>query len=349
MLHFLGELLTPYFGPFRLFTSYFFLAGLGLAFGGFLSFYFLPKFAYLLPRDRGRAFAVDAKNSQGKPTGAGIIFVSLFLLLALLFIPFDLGIYGILLLTFICCLFGYFDDRSQLAWGEYKKGIIDLLIGISASLLICECTDVPMWLPFTKEIFMVSPVYFVPISTIFIWTAINTTNCTDGVDGLSGTLLILSFLTLGSLHYFVLGHVDVSKYLLVPHEKEGALWGILSAVSVGTLAGYLWHNAHPSKLLMGDAGSRALGFLLGASVMQSGNPFLIFVTSLVLLINGGTGLLKVALLRFTKISIFRSIRFPLHDHVRQKHGWSPAQVLVRFTLIQAMLTLIMITILLKIR
>ena len=349
MLHFLGEFLTPYFGPFRLFTSYFFLAGFGLALGGILSFYLLPKFAHLLPRDRGRAFAVDAKNSLGKPTGAGIIFVTLFIVLALLFIPFDLEIYGLLFLTLCCCVFGYFDDRSQLAWGEYKKGLIDLFICVSASLLICECADVTMWLPFTKEIFIVSPALFVPISSIFIWTAINTTNCTDGVDGLSGTLVIISFLTLGSLHYFVLGHVEVSKYLLVPHEKDGALWGILSAISVGTLAGYLWHNAHPSKLLMGDAGSRALGFLLGVSVMQIGNPFLIFVTSLVLLINGGMGLVKVALLRFTKISILKSIRFPLHDHVRHKHGWSPAQVLVRFTLIQALLTLIMMTLLLKIR
>jgi phospho-N-acetylmuramoyl-pentapeptide-transferase len=100
---------------------------------------------------------------------------------------------------------------------------------------------------------------------------------------------------------------------------------------------------------MGDAGSRALGFLLGVFVIKTGNPFIIFIVSGVLLINGGTGLVKVALLRFFRISIFKDVRFPLHDHARKNRQWSNTQVLVRFTLIQTVITLVFIMLLLKVR
>jgi len=349
MLFLLGEYFTEYFGPFRLLTSHFFLAGMGLLIGGVLSFILLPRLAYLLPRDRGRAFAVDAKAAQGKPTGAGIIFVSIFFLLSLLLVPPSWNVYFILLLTFASCLFGYLDDRSTISWSEYKKGLIDLIIGVAAAMFICQMNDVSIWFPFTKAILVVPPIIFVPVASIFVWAAINTTNCTDGVDGLSGTLICIAFLALGSLLYFALGHQEVSKYLLLPHYKDGASWGIVTAIATGTLAGYLWYNAHPSVMLMGDAGSRAFGFLLGVLVIETGNPFLIFMVSGVLLINGGTGLLKVALLRFAKISIFKNVRFPLHDHVRHNRGWSATLVLVRFALVQAMLALVFMVLLIKLR
>ena len=115
------------------------------------------------------------------------------------------------------------------------------------------------------------------------------------------------------------------------------------------LVGYLWYNAFPSAMLMGDAGSRPVGFLMGVLVLACGNPFLIFVVAGVILANGATGLLKVALLRAFRIGIFKSVRYPLHDHVRQKYGWSNTQVLVRFALLQALGTPILLLLLLKVR
>jgi phospho-N-acetylmuramoyl-pentapeptide-transferase len=124
---------------------------------------------------------------------------------------------------------------------------------------------------------------------------------------------------------------------------------MLAFLMIGCLGGYLWYNAPPSSVLMGDAGSRPLGLLVGLLVLATGNPFLIFVAAGVVLANGATGLLKVALLRFLNIGIFRNVRYPLHDHVRHKYGWSNAQVLVRFTLLQAVVTAILMVLLLKIR
>ena len=182
-----------------------------------------------------------------------------------------------------------------------------------------------------------------------MWTSINTTNCTDGVDGLSSMLILVALITLGCVFYFVLGHKDLAAYLLVPHLSSGANWGVLSFGMAGVLMGYLWHNAYPSNVMMGDAGSRALGFFLGACVMVSGNPFLILAVSSIILVNGGMGLVKVALLRFFKISIFKDIRFPLHDHMRKTRGWSATQVVIKFLIMQLLFTVMLLGIFLKIR
>ena len=83
--------------------------------------------------------------------------------------------------------------------------------------------------------------------------------------------------------------------------------------------------------------------------MISGNPFIVLATSSIILINGGMGLLKVFLLRFFKIKIFETIRFPLHDHMRKNRGWSPTQVLLKFMILQLLITCAIMGIFLKVR
>lgn len=302
-----------------------------------------------LPRDRGRAHAVQAQVAQGKPTGAGVIFITIFTAIMLLCLPPTLPTIAILALNYGAMLSGWFDDRAKDSWNEYTKGAIDLLLAAGTAAVLCELEPATIWLPFTKLTITLNPWLFVLMGTGLIWVVINSTNCTDGVDGLSGTLSAIALTSLGGLLYFVLGHKEIADYLLLPHYHDGAVWGIMATSMVGTILGYLWYNAHPSILLMGDAGSRSLGFLLGVLVLKTGNPFIVFLVSGVLLVNGGTGLIKVALLRFAKIAIFRTVRFPLHDHVRHKLGWSNPQVLIRFTVIQIMMTLFALVILIKVR
>lgn len=349
MLYWLGELFETSFGPLRLLTSHLFLGGLSVVMCWLLTFLLLPKFAPKLPRDRGRAHAVQGGQAQGKPTGAGIIFITLFALVELFVLPPSFQAFAVLALTLVAMLSGWLDDKSASSWGEYKKGLIDLILAAATAMVLCELKPYELWLPFTKETLVLSPWLFIALATILIWAVINSTNCTDGVDGLSGTLTAIAFTSLGALLYFILGHKEISAYLLLPHISDGAIWGIMAFSVVGTIMGYLWYNANPSILLMGDAGSRALGFLLGVFVIKSGNPFTVVIVSAVLLVNGGTGLVKVALLRFFRVAIFRTIRFPLHDHVRHNRGWSNTQVLVRFSLIQVMMTLVMMVLLIKIR
>ena len=96
---------------------------------------------------------------------------------------------------------------------------------------------------------------------------------------------------------------------------------------------------------MGDAGSRALGFFIGVCVMVSGNPFLFLATSSIIFVNGGVGLLKVALKRFFHISIFETVRFPLHDHMRKNKGWSNTQTIYRLNIFQALVSIVTVILL----
>jgi phospho-N-acetylmuramoyl-pentapeptide-transferase len=187
------------------------------------------------------------------------------------------------------------------------------------------------------------------VVTGVIWIAINATNCSDGVDGLSGSLVALSLSMIGALLYVVTGNAIVAKYLLVPHDPEGASWSILAFIMVGCLVGYLWYNAPPSLVLMGDAGSRPLGLLVGIMVAVTRNPLLIAIVGSVILMNGATGLFKVAMMRFLRIGVLRGIRFPLHDHCRANLGWTSSQVLVRFVLAHIFLSAVLLALLLKVR
>lgn len=348
MLPWLGQYLEQFFGPFRLFNSYIFLAGMGTAIAAVGTWAILPRLWDRLPRDGGRAFAVNGTEAKGKPRGAGIIFITIFAIAVVLIIPFDWRLIGALGCIVLSMLEGYIDDRKH-GLSEYTLGAMDLGIALLAAITMCQFHNYQIWLPLIKTTLMVPPWIFIPLTTLVLWLMINATNCTDGVDGLSASLSILAFIYLGGILYGIVGHADISAYLLVPHYPEGANWALFAFVMVGSLAGYLWHNSLPSAVLMGDAGSRPMGLLLGLLVMASGNPFLIFIVTGVVLVNGGTGLLKVALLRFLRISIFKSIRYPLHDHVRHTLGWSNTQVLVRFVLLQAIVTPILLVLLFKVR
>jgi phospho-N-acetylmuramoyl-pentapeptide-transferase len=292
---------------------------------------------------------VGALQSVGKPVGAGMIFIPIFLILSLLVIPIHPRIIEIIACVGLMMLEGFMDDRNDQGWSEYRLGVVDLAISFLGAVAISQFDAVEIWFPLVKTTLSVPPWIFIPLATGMIWLTINATNCSDGVDGLSASLSGLAFISLGAILYGIVGHEGIAHYLLVPHYPDGAFWGMLAFIMTGGLAGYLWHNAQPSAVLMGDAGSRPIGFLLGVLILASGNPFLIFVVASVVLINGATGLLKVALLRFFKISIFKNVRYPLHDHVRHCLGWSNTQVLVRFVLIQAVGTPLFLLLLLKVR
>lgn len=349
MLYYLGELLADSIGPFRLLSSYIFLAGLGTAVAALLTWWLLPRYWHLLPKDQGRVFAVDADKSIGKPVGAGLIFIPVFLLTSLFTVPFEWRFIETLICVAVAMYVGFLDDSSETGWSEYQLGAADLVIAVVASMIICQLQPFTLWLPLFKDAIEVSPALFIVGATPIIWLSINATNCTDGVDGLSASLSSMGLLSVGAILYGIVGHAPIAAYLLVPHYPLGADWAIMAFVLVGCLAGFLWHNSYPSTVLMGDAGSRPLGLMLGMLVLASGNPFLILVVAYVVLVNGATGLLKVALLRFFDIGIFKQVRYPLHDHVRHNLGWSNTQVLVRFMLLQAVGTPILLVLLLKIR
>ncbi len=373
MLYWIAPYLIKVWGPFRLFSSHLMLLAAATLTAGLVVWSFLPRLWDRLPTDKGKILAPDGgKLSIGKPTGAGLL-ISLLILPALaLFVPMGLWESGVVLCLYFCMAFGYLDDRSTTPWGELKKGVLDLVVALAAAFCLYQGQGAHVWLPFVKQAVQVPVQIYVPCAAMLLWFTMNATNCSDGVDGLAGSLTLLSLFALAGLLYGVVGYRPVAEYLLIPHNPDGARWAILVAAFAGALSGYLWHNAEPSRVLMGDAGSRLLGMLVGVAVLVAGNPFLIFVVSPVVLVNGGTGLFKLILLRgfrllgfdvrppgklspeaasrqFALVKALHSVRFPLHDHCRKNMQWSNAQVLMRFVLIQSFLTPLLFVVLVKIR
>ena len=158
---------------------------IGVIFAFAATLLFTKLFKNKLPRDGGREFAVDGKLSAGKPRGAGIIFVLVFAVAALLFgdVNIEYGIY--IFIVIATMLTGFFDDASSVPWNEYKKGILDLLLAVAVAVTFLFYNDHTATLVIADFTFGIHPVVFGILTVILVWTSINVTNCTDGVDGLS--------------------------------------------------------------------------------------------------------------------------------------------------------------------
>lgn len=300
------------------------VAFMGIMFAFIVTCFAIAKFNQYLPKDMGRQFAHDGTLSAGKPRGAGIIFIFTFVLSAVLFsqINMEIGIY--LVLVVIEMLTGYFDDAAEKPWGEYLKGFLDLVVAIVVAIVYLHYNSSEIVFAIFGGTWVMPPVVFAILTVVLVWVSINVTNCSDGVDGLSGTLTIITLMTFFVLDG-VLGIEDSFNFCI-----------LLFAVC---LLGYLWYNATPSKLLMGDAGSRAMGIFIAIAALKSHSPFIYVLVAAMLIIDGGLGLIKVSLLRFLKIHILKNTTTPIHDHVRKKMGWSNAQVVFRFAIIQIVISL----------
>jgi phospho-N-acetylmuramoyl-pentapeptide-transferase len=348
MLNWIYVTLGEAWGPLRLFNSFFFLSAIGFATCALATWILLPRLWSLLPRDQGRAFAVNAELSVGKPVSAGLVFVTIFCVASMIFVPFTARPLLTVPLVLAALLVGYLDDRRG-GFTEYQLAVMDAAIALGAALVIYGLQPVTIWLPGWKDSIALAPWIAIPVAAGVIWLSINATNCSDGVDGVSGSLSGTAIMILGGLLYAVIGNEVVAQHLHIPVNREGASWAIMAFLMVGCIAGYLWYNAPPSQVLMGDAGSRPIGLLIGMLVVATNNPLFLLLIGSVLLLNGATGLLKVALKRFFGLHVLAKVRFPLHDHCRKELGWSNSQVLVRFMLLHLGVSALLVILALKVR
>jgi phospho-N-acetylmuramoyl-pentapeptide-transferase len=308
---------------------------------------------------------IDGMKSKGKPTGTGLVVSLVALPVIILFAPLAFWDLMAVFAMYLAMVFGFMDDRSAVPWGELKKGVLDMVVSVAIAFFIFRGHAEPTadglkmiaWLPFLKGIWFISGWIYIPLAAFLLWFTMNATNCSDGVDGLAGTLTVITLAMLAVVLYVVVGYRPVAHYFLIPVYAEAARWAIVVMVVAGAFSGYLWYNAEPSRILMGDAGSRFLGILVATASLMTGNPLLVLFLSPVVLVNGGGGLGKLVLLRVAKRvgfqigddSVIRRVRFPLHDHCKKNLGWSNAQVLMRFVLLQLAIMPILLLILVKVR
>ncbi len=303
------------------------IEAMGALFAFAVTLFVTYKLKDKLPSDRGKEFAVDGEKSKGKPQGAGLFFVLVFIATALIFAPFSIENLVFLVLIGLCMVTGFLDDRAKNPWGRVKKGMLDLTIAVltAVNFIYFNGSDV------TFRLFGGTHVNFNPfllgvIIVALVWGMINVTNCADGVDGLSGTLAIITLLTIYKLFEF----------------EEMTNDGYFIILFIICILAYLMFNATPSILMMGDAGSRAMGIFIAIAIVKTGSLFLCPIVAIVLILDGGLGLIKVALIKTLKLHIMKNIRTPLHDQVRKVNNWSNTQCVYRFAVIQAIINIVLL-------
>ncbi len=304
-------------------SDYSILGFLGVAFAYFGTCVLLGSSMNKLPKDHGRAYAHDGILSAGKPRGAGFIFILAFVIATLLFGNLERETIIYLILTVAAMMTGFLDDCAKVSWGRLRKGMLDLVIAVMTALTMVNFNGSEVLISLTGQTYELPPLVYGILAVILVWGSINVTNCADGVDGLSGTL---STITLSTI------------YFIMQTREAAPEFSYLILLFIACILGYLWYNATPSSLMMGDAGSRAIGLFIAIAIMKTGSPFLYVLVAFVLMVDGGIGLVKVALLRFLKIKILTKVRTPLHDHVRKNRKWSNAQTVFKFAIIQIMIS-----------
>lgn len=293
---------------------------------------FLPGGRKLLGCDRGRKFAVGSEVNIGKPTGVGFYFTIIIALVTVAFRYNDFPIILTMGLMLIAMVTGFLDDRAKTPWNEYVKGGLDFLVALAGAFIATNYMSCEVIIGITGKTITLNPIVYFILAVILIGVSINATNATDGVDGLSGTLTVITFLAFNVLSVINKSNDDSSI--------------VICEVMIGTIFGYLLYNYYPSKMLMGDAGSRSLGLLIAMYAMYVKLPLAYLVFGLPFMIDGGLSILKITIGRLTKkkIIILKNTLTPIHDHLKKKKGFSVPKTMITICLCALVIDIIYIVV-----
>jgi len=193
-----------------------------------------------------------------------------------------------------------------------------------------------LYLPFLKNPVVDMGTLWIPFAVLLIMGESNAVNFSDGLDGLLAGLLILVFITLGILTY-ISGRVDYSEYLGIPYIPEAGELTVLCFAIGGALIGFLWYNANPAEVFMGDVGSLSLGGVVAVLSLIIKKEILILVIGGVFVLEIASVILQVLVFKLRKKRIFKMS--PLHHHF-ELSGWAETKVVVRFWILGGLCAII---------
>ncbi len=191
-------------------------------------------------------------------------------------------------------------------------------------------------IPFFKNVVLVMGPFFVIFGIIVIAGAGNAVNLTDGLDGLAIVPVMIAAATFGLIAYLI-GNVKFASYLQIHYVAGTGELAVLCGALIGAGLGFLWFNAPPAMIFMGDTGSLALGGALGTTAVATKHEVVLAVVGGLFVLETLSVIIQVASFKMTGKRVFRMA--PLHHHYEQK-GWQESTVVVRFWIISVILALI---------
>jgi phospho-N-acetylmuramoyl-pentapeptide-transferase len=284
---------------------------------------------------------------KGTPTmGGGLILVSTGIG-TLLWADLSGRFVWILLATTLAFgLIGFYDDYLKLVVGNSKglparwKYLAQSVVGITTALVLHGLhqspTETSLYVPFFKTVAVPMSTFAFLLLTYFVIVGTsNAVNLTDGLDGLAIMPAVMVAAALGVFAYAT-GNVKFAGYLQIPYIPGAGEVLIFSSTLVGAGLGFLWFNAYPAQVFMGDVGALAIGAALGTMAVVVRQEIVLFIMGGVFVLETVSVMLQVASFKLTGKRIFRMA--PIHHHFELK-GWAEPKVIVRFWIISVVLVL----------
>ena len=285
-------------------------------------------------------------EKEGTPTMGGLFILFSVVLSTLLWTRLTNHYITIFLLTLVLFgLIGFIDDylmqikKRNMGFTAKGKFAVQVVAGVGISWLIYHCPDFStrLTLPFFKDIAPDLGIWYIPFATLIIVGTSNAVNLTDGLDGLAiGPFIIAAVAYM--LFAYVAGHAEIARYLQVPSVAACGELSIVCGILAGAGLGFLWFNAHPAQVFMGDSGSIPLGALLGTLAVITKQEILLLLVGGLFVIEALSVIIQVGYFKLSKGKrVFRMA--PLHHHFELK-GWPECKVIVRFWIIAITLALV---------
>jgi phospho-N-acetylmuramoyl-pentapeptide-transferase len=285
-------------------------------------------------------------SKTGTPTMGGLLILIAITISTLLWGDLSNGyLWIILCVTLGFGAIGAIDDYRKLTH-QNPKGLAakwkycwQSIIGLSVACILYMMAKTPqetnLLLPFFKNMIIPLGVCYIVLTYFVIVGTSNAVNLTDGLDGLAIMPIVLVGGALGIFAY-VTGHVNFSEYLSVPYIQGVEEVSVFCGALIGAGLGFLWFNAYPAQIFMGDVGSLGLGAALGVIAVLVRQELVLFVMGGVFVAETVSVILQVASFKLTGKRIFRMA--PIHHHFELK-GWPEPKIIVRFWILTVILVL----------
>jgi phospho-N-acetylmuramoyl-pentapeptide-transferase len=352
MLTWLAEL-SPYFSPLNIFRYITFRTGGATATGMLFVFLFGPAIISLLRvrQGKGQPIREDGPQShlltkRGTPTMGGLMILAGVLVSTLLWANLENHyVWVVLFVTVGFGAIGFYDDYLKVTKQSHKgfsgrsrltiEAIIAVLACLAISYMATPGLANKLALPFSKDLIVNLGWFYVIFAGFVIVGAGNAVNITDGLDGLAIVPVMIAAGTFGFIAYLA-GNAVFSNYLQIHFVPGTGELAVLCGALIGAGLGFLWFNAPPAQIFMGDTGSLALGGMLGAIAVAAKHEIVLAIVGGLFVLEILSVIIQVTSFKLTGKRVFKMA--PIHHHFEQL-GWTEPQVVIRFWIIAVVLAL----------
>ena len=286
-------------------------------------------------------------KKSGTPTMGGVIIIIGIISSTLLWADLrNIYIWTLIFVSLSLGGLGLLDDMFKIKYKNSRglkskyKFLGQLIIGLIALAILIRFSNheylFDLYFPFFKNLIIHMGLFFIPFGLFVIIGASNAVNLTDGLDGLATVPVMLVALSFTLISY-VVGNTIFSEYLQIQYIPDVGELSIFCGSIVGSCLGFLWYNAPPAKIFMGDTGSLSLGGSLGAVGIITKHEIVLAITGGLFVLEAVSVIVQVISYKLTGKRIFRMA--PIHHHFEKK-GWPESTVVIRFWIISIILAMI---------